>query len=264
MKARPMQDRTVIVTGGASGIGAGIVSRFASEGAFVVIADLQEPASADLTEMLDSGKAAFVRTDVADEDSIADCVARARDVSGRIDCLVNNAGIFDRMATTADIVADDARKLFDILLLGPMLMTRQIIPIMQKQGGGAIINTTSVTGITPSGGSAVYGPLKAALIHWTRCTALELATHRIRVNAVCPGGVLTPMIVPAFGIDPNDDAAMAQTREAMGAMQPLGRAGAPEDIASAAFFLASDEASWITGQNLIVDGGWTLCPGRGQ
>ncbi|WP_446654571.1 SDR family NAD(P)-dependent oxidoreductase [Blastomonas sp.] len=264
MAEHRMAGRTVIITGGSSGIGAAMVARFAQQHAFVLIADLKAPTSEGLVRLLDDGQAAFVRTDVSNEASIADCVAQALQASGRIDCLINNAGVFDPTPDTVGIVAADADRLFRILLLGPMLMARQVIPVMRRQGGGAIINTTSVTGVAPSGGSAVYGPLKAGLIHWTRCAALELARDKIRVNAVCPGGVLTPMIMPAFGIELDDVSALAQAGEAIGATQPLGRIGTPDDIASAALYLASDEASWVTGQNLVVDGGWTLAPGRGQ
>jgi len=254
-------DRTVIVTGGASGIGRSAVERFAAEGAFVVIADIQEDAGLAIASEIGDRQALFVPTDVSRPASIATCVEKVAAERPTIDCLVNNAAIFDPTPDTEGVEPDAARRLFEIVLLAPMLMSRSCIPHLRR-ARGSIISTTSVTGIAPSGSSAIYGPLKAALVHWTRCAALELAPDHVRVNAVCPGGVLTPLIMPALGLDGADSTAIEAARAAMRQAQPLPKAGDAADIASAMLFLASDEASWITGQNLIVDGGWSLAPGR--
>lgn len=253
--------KTVIVTGGASGIGRAASQRFAAEGAFVVIADIQEAAGRRVATEIGRERALFALTDLADPASIASCIETVVAARGDIHCLVNNAAIFDPTPDTEAVEAGTARRLFDILLLAPMLMSRHCIPHL-KRTQGSIVSTTSVTGIAPSGTSAVYGPLKAALTHWIRCAALELAPHHVRVNGVCPGGVLTPLIMPAMGLDGSDLERVDATRAAMAHAQPLPKAGEPDDIAAAMLFLASEEAGWITGQNLVVDGGWSLAPGR--
>jgi NAD(P)-dependent dehydrogenase (short-subunit alcohol dehydrogenase family) len=253
---------TVLVTGGASGIGRAAVLRFASEGAFVVVADISDSAGEALVAELGAERARFVHCDVSSDKETASCVATAIELTGRLDVLMNNAGIYDPVSQLDRIEVEAARRLFGVLLLGPMLMTRHALAPMRMQKRGVVINTASVTGIAASGVAEVYGPLKAALIHWSRCLAVELAPDGIRVNALSPGGIATAMVLKALEVDSSDEEGMATIDTMMAAAQPLQRAGQPEDLAAAAAFLASDDASWITGHNLVVDGGWTAAPVR--
>jgi NAD(P)-dependent dehydrogenase (short-subunit alcohol dehydrogenase family) len=253
-------DQTVLITGGASGIGKAAALRFAAGGAFVVVADINDAAGEALAGELGAAQARFVHCDVSSEPETARCVATALELTGRLDVLMNNAGVYDPVSRLDLVDADAARRLFDVLLLGPMLMTRHALAPMQMQKRGVVINTASVTGIAASGVAAVYGPLKAALIHWSRCLAVELAPHRIRVNAISPGGIATAMVLDAFSVDPSDTEGLATIEAMMATAQPLQRAGRPDDVAAAAAFLASEDAGWVTGHNLVVDGGWTAAP----
>lgn len=253
---------TALITGGASGIGRAAALRFAAEGAFVVVADIGDSAGEALAAELGAERARFVHCDVSSEEETARCVATAVEFTGRLDILMNNAGIYDPVSRLDLIDVDAARRLFEVLLLGPMLMTRHALAPMRVQKRGVVINTASVTGIAASGVAAVYGPLKAALIHWSRCLAVELAPHGIRVNAISPGGIATAMVLDALAVDPSDAEGLATVEAMMARAQPLQRAGRPADVAAAAVFLASEDASWVTGHNLVVDGGWTAAPVR--
>ena len=252
--------KTVIVTGGANGIGRGIVERFASAGASVFIADVDEDKGANLAESLGREIARFVKTDVADKQQIADCISTVHETTGRVDCLINNAGIADT-STLENLAEEKAVMVFKVLMLSAMTATQHVAPIMRAQGGGVILNTTSVRGVVSSSKDGfVYSALKAAVIHWTKSVSSQLAADGIRINCVSPGGVPTRLLVDTMFPDgaPAGDASMIeQVKPMMAAAQPIQRAGEPADIAEAMFFLASSNARWVTGQNLVVDGGYT-------
>lgn len=218
---------SAVVTGGASGIGAAIAARFRSEGAQVNILDIA------------SG------TDISDEQQVAAALAA---IDGPIDILVNAAGIALRQPVEQhDAAAWD--RLFAVNVRGSFLTAKHVIPRMRARGGGSIIQLGSVVGVTGVRSRAGYSATKGALIALTRNMALDYAADRIRVNCICPGFVRTPLIAPLLA-DPARAARLTQAH-------PLGRLGESEDVANAALFLASAEASWITGQTLIVDGGFS-------
>ena len=252
--------KTVIVTGGANGIGRGIVGRFAKAGANVVVADVDEDRGAKLAESLGRETARFIKTDVADTQQISDCISTVHETTGRIDCLINNAGIADT-STLENLAEEKAVMVFRVLMLSVMTATRHVVPIMRAQGGGVILNTTSVRGVVSSSrGGFAYSALKAAVIHWTKSVSSQLAVDGIRINCVSPGGVPTRLLVDTMfpdGAPAGDGSMIEQVKPMLAAAQPIQRAGEPADIAEAMFFLASSNAQWVTGQNLVVDGGYT-------
>jgi 3-oxoacyl-[acyl-carrier protein] reductase len=252
MSAMRMQDKVVLVTGGAAGIGRATAQRFADEGAIVAICDVNEAAGRETAAALGEG-ASFTKVDVSDRDSVQawveDVVARL----GRIDVLVNNAGITRdaQLVKMKDgvVVGQMSEADFDLViainLKGVFTCTQAVVPVMIKQGFGAIVNASSVVGFDGNFGQTNYVATKAGVIGMTKVWARELGRYGIRVNAVAPGFTATEMV-----------AAMPEkVQETMRAHTPLGRLGAPADIANAYLFLASDEASFVTGTVLRVDGG---------
>lgn len=246
------EGKVAVVTGGASGIGRAMTLRFASEGASVVAADLNA-ASGDA--LMDAAAAVgladrvrFTTGNVAVEDDVAAFVDLAVSSFGRLDVICNNAGFGGAFGPVTEILADDWDETFAVLVRGVFLGCKYAVREMQKAGGGAIVNTASVAGVTGGGGPVAYSGAKAAVINITRSLSLELAPHRIRVNAICPGAIRTPLL--------------AQGRKGMSfdelpRMQPWPDPGLPEHIAATAAFLASDDASFITGEAINVDGGLT-------
>lgn len=248
-------DKVAIVTGGASGMGKATVEKFVAEGARVVVADLQRDKGERVAQ--DLGDAAvFVATDVADEAQVKRMIQTAIKTFGRLDCLFNNAGFG---GVTGEIDATDMgepyQRTLDAMLTGVALGMKHAVPLM-KETGGCILSTASVAGVMGGLGPHIYSAIKSAVINLSRSVALEVAQYHIRVNAICPGGIATPIFAGQLAVGSNEDFA-AMARPALERMQPIPRAGEPEDIANAACFLASDEASFITGQALIVDGGLT-------
>lgn len=245
-----LQDRVAIVTGGGSGIGAEIARLFAREGAAIALLDIDLDAADQVAAEIRAadGRAHTYHTDVADETQVGETVAAVRRDFGRLDIAVNCA---IRMAPgmLIDLPLESWRRLLDVGLTGAFVVTQHAARAMLEQGsGGAIINLSSVGGLAPYPGAGAYSTCKAALIMFSKQAALEWAPHRIRVNAICPGHVETPLT--AYLKDP-------EIRQAREAVTPLGRIGQPEDIAAAALYLASDDASWVTGSALVVDGGMT-------
>ncbi len=237
--------KVAIVTGGASGIGAATVARLASEGAKVMVADMQEPAGAN-------NAARFLKTDVTSPDAVKALVDGTLAAWGSLDILVNNAGT-GSLGYTADMEPEEWDRVFAVNTRAVYLGCREAIPHMQENGG-AIVNTASISGLLGDYAMTAYNASKGAVVNYTRALALECAQHGIRVNAVCPGLVETPMASMAIA-DPVD-------REFWFSTIPLGRAARPEDIAAAIAFLASDDAGYITGVNLAVDGGITAHTGQ--
>ena len=252
-----LQNKVAVITGAASGMGRASAIRFVEEGARVVVADIQEEKGAALAEELGS-RAIFVAADVCNEADVKGMIDCARDTFGRLDCLFNNAGF---AGVTGLIDAHDMGEPFartvDTLFTGVVSGMKHAVPAMREAGGGSIISTASVAGLTGGYGPHVYTALKAAIISLTKSVALELGPAKIRVNAICPGGIATPIFAGQLAVAGGNQDYAELVKPALALMQPIPRAGTPEDIANTACFLASDESTFITGQALAVDGGLT-------
>ncbi len=245
-----LQGKVAVITGGASGMGRATVLRFLEEGASVVFGDMNEvTAKETLEEALDHEKyVRFIRTDVAEEADVQEMIALAVSEYGRLDIVFNNAGVGGAFGEITAIELEDWDYTFDVLTRGPFLGIKHGARVMKEQGeGGSIVNTASVAGLSGGSGPQAYSAAKAALINLTMAAAVELGRERIRVNAICPGGIMTPLV--AMGQDP--DGLESHFEQ----LQPLPIAGRPEFIANAALFLASDESAFVTGHALVVDGG---------
>ncbi len=246
------QEKVVVVTGGASGIGRATALAFAREGARVVVADLNETGGNETARLAGElgGEGVFVRADVTREDDCGRMVQTAVDRFGRLDVLFNNAGIPMAPTPAEAIPTELFDRVFAVNVRGVFLGCRYAIPVMRAQGRGVIINTASTAGIRPRPGMLAYAASKGAVITLTKALALELAPYGIRVNAVAPVATDTPMLPVFFGTA-NPEEARRKFLESI----PLGRLNTPEDVAAAVLFLASDEAAMITGVCLEVDGG---------
>jgi NAD(P)-dependent dehydrogenase (short-subunit alcohol dehydrogenase family) len=242
--------RRAVVTGAASGIGRAIAGRFVQEGARAVVLDLDGAALADLESSLGDGIAAHAAIDVTDGAAVTEAVGAAAEAMGGIDVVVNNAGI-PMVGAVRDLTDEAWDRALDVDLKSVFLVSRAAWPHLEA-GGGAIVNTASIAGVVGTPGQAAYATAKAGVVMLTKCMALDGAAAGIRVNAVCPGFVATPML--ERWLAGQDDP--AEARAGVEAMHPLGRLGEPRDIADAFVYLASDEARWVTGTTLTVDGGF--------
>lgn len=250
MTAQPV----CLITGGASGIGAACVRRFAAAGYRVAFGDLQRAKGEALALELGAG-VLFVPLDVRREDEFAAAVAATLQRWGRLDCLVNNAAIPGVLGPIAEIPLEDYEATCDVVQRSVFIGMQQAARVMLPRRSGAIVNIASVAGLTGGYGPHVYSACKAAVIALTKSVALELAESGIRVNAVCPGNVETPIhtgVTDARWLE-----RMAKIRVNHVDDQPIDRMGQPDEIAAAVLWLASDEASYISGQALGVDGGLT-------
>ena len=251
------QGKSVIVTGGASGIGKATAKQFASEGANVVIADVN-PDGQTVAEQLGQETQRdipFIQADVSKAEDADHLIQETLRQHGQLDILHNNAGILV-VGDVITIPEAEWDRCININLKSVYLVSRYAIPAMQQTGGGVIINTASTAGMSGGSGYSVYGASKAAIILLTQCMALDFAKHNIRVNAVCPGPTATPMILPS---ETDRQSALERWAQEL----PIGRAGEPEDTAKAVAYLASDDASFVTGSAFVVDGG-RLLTGIGQ
>ena len=251
-----LKDKAAVITGGSSGMGQATVRKFVAEGAQVLIADIQGERAAALAEEL--GDATFaLECDVCNEADVAAMIDTAQERFGRLDCLFNNAGFG---GVGGDIDATDMgepyQRTVDAMLKGVVMGMKHAARVMKPQGGGVVLSTASVAGVMGGYGPHVYSAVKSAVVNLTRSVALELGAHNIRVNAICPGGIATPIFAGQLALGGNVDYAAA-VKPVLEKMQPIPRAGTPEDIANAACFLASDEASFISGHALVVDGALT-------
>jgi NAD(P)-dependent dehydrogenase (short-subunit alcohol dehydrogenase family) len=254
-----MDGKVAVITGGASGIGEGTVRRFADEGARIIISDLNEERGHALAEELGSSTAAFVRTNVASEDDVRTAIQAAVDRFGRLDTLFNNAGFSGVAGPIDETDMDGYDRTMEVLLKGPVMGMKHAVPIMKAQRSGSIISTASVAGLRTNAAPHVYSAAKAAVIHLTRSVAAEVAPWNIRVNCVCPGAITTRIFGEAMALS---EAQVDQTLQILPHVfkniQPLRTAGMPSDVANGVLWLASEEARFVTGHALVIDGGVTL------
>ena len=257
-----LSGKTAVITGAASGIGRATALLFAGEGARLVLADMNEEQLARVRdEIAAKGGSVIIRkTDVSSEEEVKDLIGLAIETFANIDILVNNAGIPGALDTLENQTSEDWHRVFDVNVMGPVYTTKHVIAHMKGRRRGSIINIASVAGIRSGAGGNSYSASKAALINFTQTSACEVGDAGVRINAVCPGLIETGMTQPFF-----DYARSAGKEGQVGKYSELRRAAVPEEVAWAIIFLASDEASYITGQALPVDGGITASmslPGR--
>ena len=255
-------DKVVVITGATSGIGLEIARRSISEGADVVISGRRENEGERIVNQLGK-KCRFIKCDVLHEDQVCTLVEETFSQYGKIDAMFNNAGAPDFVRNIEDISYDKIRQSLDLLLTSVIIGTREATKIMSKQKYGSIVNTASIAGHWGGCGGSVYSAAKAGVIHFSKVTSLELAKYNVRVNSISPGAIITEI----FGVGQklsgeklslSDD--HLKSTNAFNDFQPIPRAGLPEDIANLAIYLASDESTFVTGQDFVVDGG--LLAGR--
>lgn len=252
-----LDGKVAVITGGASGIGEGTVRLFAEEGAQVVIADIQDERGQQLAEELGT-QTAYLRTDVSQEAQVRAAIQLAVDKWGRLDCMFNNAG-FGGVSGPVELTdMDGYDQTMAVLLRGVFLGIKHASAVMKQQRSGSIVSTASIAGMQAGFGPHVYSAAKAAVIHLTRSVSIELGEFGVRANAVCPGVIGTNIFTTPFGLTGAiADAAVAKVSDAFADWAPLKRSGVPRDIAEAVAWLASDSASYVTGQAIAIDGGLT-------
>lgn len=250
--SRALEGKRAIVTGAASGIGQASAVRFASEGATVVAMDVNAQGLGQTAELITAagGRCETVEASVTDEHAVAATVERCVKDLGGLEVMFANAGILGKYAPLFDVPVDDFRQVLEVNLIGPFIAIKHAAVAMRAGGVGSIVCTASVAGLRSGAGPSAYSASKAGLINLVKTAANQLTGSGVRVNAICPGLVETGMTRALF------DGARAVGKEGkIGQLNPLGRAGASDEIAAAALFLASDESSYVNGQALAVDGG---------
>ena len=249
-----LQDKIAVIAGAATGIGRASALLFAREGATVVVGDINDEAGEETVTLIRQagGAATYVHSDVGSPGDVERLVQTVVDDYGRLDVIFNNVGI-DIVGKVHETSEETWERCININLSGVFRGMKYAIPPMLRGGGGSIISTASIQGLVAFDGYAAYAAAKGAIVQLTRQVAFDYARHNIRVNCICPGTVLTPMVINQI-----DPANLQAGIEVIGQGIPLGRIGQPEDIAAAALYLASDDSRWVTGHALVVDGGMII------
>lgn len=246
------EGKVALVTGASSGIGRAAALAFANEGAAVVVASRREKEGRETAARIESsgGKALYVRADVSREADVVDLVGRIRDRFGRLDMAFNNAGVEGHGKPVTDETEQNYQAVFDVNVKGVLLSMKHELPMLLASGGGAIVNMSSIVGEIAFPGAAVYTASKHAVLGLTKAAALEHAKSGVRINAIAPGAVQTDMMERFVG-------GSEEAKSAFAAMHPMGRVGRADEMAQTVVFLCSDSASFITGQTIVADGGFT-------
>jgi NAD(P)-dependent dehydrogenase (short-subunit alcohol dehydrogenase family) len=245
--------KVAFVTGAANGIGRAAALAFARKGAGVVVADVSEQGNQETARMIEEagGRTLAVRCDVSQAEDVRAALDQTVETFGRLDFAFNNAGVEQPITAAADLTEQEWDRIVDINLRSVFLCMKHEIPLMLKQGGGAIVNTSSGAGVKGIAGQAAYCAAKFGIVGLTKAAALDYAKANIRVNAVCPGIIETPMMDRFSGGTP-------EGRERVIAQEPVGRMGKPEEIAAAVVWLCSDAAAFVVGHAMVIDGGQTV------
>lgn len=249
---RRLEGKVALVTGGSRGIGKASAAAFAREGAKVAVTDVLVEKGKETVKMIQDmkGEAIFIQTDVSQATEVADLIEKVIETYGRLDCAHNNAGVLGTSCLMTEYEEEVWERVMNINLKGVWLCMKYEIPQMIKYGGGAIVNTASTFGLVGSPNRTAYVASKHGIVGLTRAAALEFAKDHIRVNAVCPGVIRTPIIDQAIADDPQREKWLLERH-------PIGRMGTPADIAEAVVWLCSDASSFVTGLAMPVDGGYT-------
>jgi len=255
-----LEHKIAFITGACSGIGLATAELFIAEGARVLAADIQDEAGAALQQR-HAGRLKYARCDVTQPAQIQAAVERAAAEFGGLDIVFNNAGAGGQRGGMEEMTLEGWEHTMNLLLRSVMAGTMYALPHLKARGGGAIVNTSSISALAAGYAPVAYSTAKAAVLHFSKVTAADLAKHRIRVNAVVPGFIATQIFGTGFGLDRAGAEAMAATLSERGAkLQPAARVGRAGDVAEAVLYLCSDAGSFVTGTHIVVDGGMTIGP----